>query len=177
MSHKLSPATPADSEAINKLYRDTWVSTYPNAEHGVSREDIEEFLKPDLTREAIDGHKKWLASLPANLRVTVVKDDGELIGFCYVKAGDADSNNKLRAIYVSPSHQGEGVGKELWRDALTFLNPAKDTDVEVIAYNQQAIEFYKRLGFVDEGIRVTDNKSFRLKSGVILPLAYLKRPN
>jgi ribosomal protein S18 acetylase RimI-like enzyme len=176
MNIRLTPAAPTDSEAITRLYREVWLATYLSKEHGISREDIEEFLNPSITPEAIDGHKKWLADLPKNIRVTVAKDGAVLVGFSYVKLGDSESNNKLRALYVNPSCQGKGIGTLLWNDIIPHLNPDKDTDVEVIAYNQRAFEFYKRLGFLDEGVRVTDNKDFQLQNGAILPLAYLRRP-
>lgn len=176
MSYIISTATPADSEAINRLYHNTWVFTYPNEELSVSKEDIEDMLKSTLLVETIEAHKKWLSKLPSDIKVLVAKDGESLIGFCYVKRGDDQSNNKLRAIYVSPALQGKGVGTLLWAEAVKFLNPSKETDVELVAYNKSAMHFYERLGFVDTGKRIIDNEDFRLKSGKILPLAYLTRP-
>lgn len=173
---EITNATSADSEEINKLYFDTWVSTYHNSEYQVTKEDIEDWLKGVLSPETIENHKKWLDNLPDDLKVWVAKEDGKVIGFCYVKKGNEAEHNKLRAIYVLPSYQGNGVGSALWEKAQEFLNQKIETDVEVIAYNISTIEFYKKLGFIDTGKRVLDNQGFKLKSGVILPLAHLELP-
>jgi hypothetical protein len=46
----------------------------------------------------------------------------------------------------------------------------------VVAYNTSAIQFYESVGFVDTGVRILDNEDFKLKSGVILPMATLEKP-
>ena len=176
MQYKIFSATPTDSEAINNIYYSTWISTYPSKEHAVSKEDIEDMLKSTLSVETLESHKKWLSSLPDDVRVYVAKDINKVIGFCYVKKGIDNENNKLRAIYVDSSYQGKGIGKLLWNAALDFLDLKKETDVQVVAYNDSAIKFYEQLGFIDDGIRTENDEDFRLKSGKILPLAYLKHP-
>ena len=46
-------------------------------------------------------------------------------------------------------------------------NLAKDTYVDVAEYNQRAIDFYTKLGFVDTGRRHQEER-FRMKSGAII---------
>jgi ribosomal protein S18 acetylase RimI-like enzyme len=78
-----------------------------------------------------------------------------------------DKNN-LQAIYVLPGHQGKGIGSNLWAEALKFFDSTKDTTVEVVEYNSNAIDFYKRLGFEETGKKLA-NERLRMKSGSILP--------
>ncbi len=176
MQKEISFATPADSEKMNQIYYDTWMSTYPNENFGVTKTDIEDMLKNVLLPETIAGHQKWLDNLPENKKVFVAKENGEVMGFCYVQKGDEGNPNKLLAIYVSEESQGKGVGTELWNTALSELNPLVDTEVQVVAYNDNAIQFYKRIGFIDEGKRILDDGDYRLKSGTVLPIACLRRP-
>ena len=77
-------------------------------------------------------------------------------------------NNLLRTIYVLPEFQGKGIGKMLWNEFKDYLDPKKDTILQVATYNQNAIEFYKKLGFVDSGKRLL-NEKWRMKSGSIIP--------
>ncbi len=49
----------------------------------------------------------------------------------------------------------------------------KDTVVEVTTYNNKAIEFYKKLGFIDTGRRWSDEK-FKTKSGFMTTEMELK---
>jgi len=76
--------------------------------------------------------------------------------------------NQLQAIYVLPTYQHKGVGKALWNTASKFINPDKKTIVQVADYNEKAIKFYEKLGFVDTGKRFSDKK-FTMKSGAIIP--------
>lgn len=66
-----------------------------------------------------------------------------------------------------PEFQNKGIGTMLWSKAMEFLDPQKDTVVQVADYTQNAINFYTKLGFVDTGKR-TPQESGRFKSGAII---------
>ncbi len=76
--------------------------------------------------------------------------------------------NQLKTIYVLPEFQGKGIGKMLYEEVVKFSDPEKDTIVHVATYSKQAIEFYKKLGFVDTGKRFSEER-FKMKSGAIIP--------
>jgi putative acetyltransferase len=72
-------------------------------------------------------------------------------------------DHKLAAIFVSPSHQGKGVGT-----ALIQYAQAIRTELELNVYqeNPQSVQFYKTLGFevVEEGIDFeTNSKEFLMR--------------
>jgi ribosomal protein S18 acetylase RimI-like enzyme len=96
----------------------------------------------------------------------VAKVNGKVVGFCFVTKNE--ERNQLSAIYILPEFQGKGLGKSLWESASSFIDTSKDTFVDVVTYNTQAIEFYKKLGFVDTGRRWSEEK-FKMKSGGVLP--------
>jgi len=162
-------ATSSDAQEINQLYFDTWVKTYPNKDYGVSQKDLEEWLRPSLSEDSVKNNQEWLGNLPENVSVSVVRDKDKIVGFCYATKGDNSEHNKLRSIYVNTDYQGKGIGKALWDDANKFFDHSMPTDVQVVAYNEKAINFYKRLGFVENGNIITDDEDYRLKNGVIIP--------
>lgn len=66
-----------------------------------------------------------------------------------------------------PEFQGLGIGKMLWKKANEFLDPKKDTFVQVADYTENAINFYKKIGFVETGKRI-ENESQKFKSGAVI---------
>jgi ribosomal protein S18 acetylase RimI-like enzyme len=94
------------------------------------------------------------------------KDGDTVVGLCRVVRSETE--NRLQAIYVLPEYQGRGIGTLLWNEAQKYLDKDKDIVVAVAEYNQNAIDFYTRLGFEDTGKRWKDEK-FTMKSGVQIP--------
>ncbi|MBI2610790.1 GNAT family N-acetyltransferase [Candidatus Kaiserbacteria bacterium] len=70
--------------------------------------------------------------------------------------------------YVLPEYQNRGVGKFFWAAALKFLDLSKDTIVNVATFNENAIAFYAKLGFVDTGKCFTDER-YRFRSDANIP--------
>jgi putative acetyltransferase len=62
---------------------------------------------------------------------------------------------RLEALFVHPQHRGKGVGRTLVSFAAT-LHPVLDTEVN--AQNEQALGFYRRLGFVEIGYSPLDGQ-------------------
>lgn len=50
-------------------------------------------------------------------------------------------------MYVAPEAQGKGVGSKLMNQVLDWYGRDQDIYLEVVSYNQNAINFYKRFGF------------------------------
>ncbi len=159
-------AVPEDARSIREVQYKTWLTTYPNEEAGVTVDDVEDRYKDAFTDENIQKRQKRILDKTENENYFVAKVDGKVVGFCFVTKNE--EKNQLSAIYILPEFQGQGLGKRLWDSASAFIDTSKDTFVEVVTYNTQAIEFYKRLGFVDTGRRWS-NETFKMKSGALLP--------
>lgn len=56
-----------------------------------------------------------------------------------------------------------------WEKCLSFLDKNKETIVQVATYNEKAISFYKKLGFVDTGKRFTEERFVMPISGSKIP--------
>jgi ribosomal protein S18 acetylase RimI-like enzyme len=55
----------------------------------------------------------------------------------------------LHQLYVRPSAQGEGVGRDIFAELETCFPDAEIMRVEVALQNIRAFSFYERLGFVE----------------------------
>jgi ribosomal protein S18 acetylase RimI-like enzyme len=158
-------AMPDDAWGITDVFYKAWLATYPNKERGITIEDIEDSYKDEFSPEKIENLKELIRNGPANKKRLVAKQGNLVVGACTVIRND--DYNHLRTLYILPEFQHKGIGTKLWNKALEFLDPAKDTYVQVADYTEQAIHFYKKLGFVDTGKR-TAQESERFKSGAII---------
>lgn len=159
-------ASPEDSSEMREVLYKTWLDTYPNEEAGITRDDIEDFNARRNSPEEIRQREESLKTKKENELRLVSEVDGKIVGLAtFVRHG---VKNQLQAIYVLPEVQGMGVGKKLWAEGSKFFDPTKETIVNVATYNDQAINFYKKLGFEDTGIRFAEER-FKMKSGAVIP--------
>lgn len=140
--------------------------------HPVGREDIDRLV--EVWEAAVRATHEFLSEsdiqffkpmvLPGLLsldHLLCVRDlDGRLVGFVGVSAG------KMEALFVHPSCRGAGVGRRLTRHAVVELGATK---VDVNEQNQQAVGFYRRLGFEIEGRSEVDG------TGKPFPLLHLRK--
>ncbi|MTI71350.1 MAG: GNAT family N-acetyltransferase [Firmicutes bacterium] len=81
------------------------------------------------------------------LKITVVKDDNEYIGYCISTI--IDGKGEIASIHVDETKRGLGIGKALVVKHLEWMNKnnCKVMGVTVSQENDYTIEFYKKLGF------------------------------
>ncbi len=163
---KISLASPDDVFGMGNVFYITWLVTYPNKDEGITVDDIEDYFKNDSTEEVLNKRREALMNPIKEKTSLVAKYKDEIIGLCNVVR--RSDKNQLQAIYVLPEFQGKGIGGLLWEEAQNFFDKKKDIVVEVVTYNIKAIEFYKKLGFVDTGRRISNDK-FKMKSGAVMP--------
>jgi ribosomal protein S18 acetylase RimI-like enzyme len=162
---KIIDATPEDAWGITNVFYKTWLATYPNKEIGVTVEDIEDSYKDEFSPEKIENLKQIIQNVPKNTKRLVAKVGNEIVGAgTFVRR---DEYNHVRTLYVLPEFQHKGIGTMFWDEAKKFFDPEKDTIVQVAEYTEDAINFYKKLGFVDTGKR-TKEESEKLKSGAVI---------
>lgn len=172
---KILDAVPEDALGITNVFYRAWLATYPNVEKGITTEDIEDSYKDDFSAGKISELKELIRNLPKNKKRLVAKKGDLIVGACTVIRNEG--SNHLRTLYVLPEFQNQGIGKKLWGKALEFLDPEKDTFVQVADYTENAINFYKKLGFVDTGKR-TPQESGAFKSGaVIIDMEMVRKVN
>lgn len=150
-----------DAAGINDVQKAAWLDTYPNEEAGITREDIlsRDWDNPERIRRRQE-------SLKTDTGTIVAVEGGKVVGFAIINIDDAQ--NRLQAMYVHPSYQGRGVGRHLMEQALGMLDQNRDVVLNVVKYNQNAIEYYKHFGFEETGKRV-DNVDRPLPTGKVFP--------
>ncbi len=159
-------AVPQDVRGINNVLYQAWLVTYPNEEYGITREDIEDDYKDVFTEESIKKREENMRNIPEKQKRLVAVYEDKIVGVLTMVRNE--DNNQLRTIYILPEFQGKGIGKMLYAEAIKFCDKNKKLIVQVATYNTNTIEFYEKLGFVDNGNRFTEER-FRFKSGAIIP--------
>ncbi|HSW48050.1 MAG TPA: GNAT family N-acetyltransferase [Candidatus Saccharimonadales bacterium] len=152
-----------DVYAIREVQKQTWFATYPNEEYGITLEDLQARFTKE-TEEQIENRRKIYSD--PSVHIWAAKDGEKIVGFCIAKK-EGDSN-RIGAIYLLPDYHGQGIGKQLISKALNWLGNEKDIYVHVASYNNNAIKFYEKNGFVRTG-KDAFEKSAILPSGKYIP--------
>lgn len=153
----------SDAEGINEVHHRAWLTAYPNPERGITVDDIEARFA-DVSEERMARRRRILENPEPGMTTLVARKDSKIVGVCRVIK--KEDRNQLQMIYVHPEYQRLGIGRKLWDEGKKHIDLSKDTYVEVVDYNQQAINFYKKLGFVPTG-RTHQDERFRMNSGAI----------
>jgi ribosomal protein S18 acetylase RimI-like enzyme len=170
---EISRETADDISGILKLTEEAWQATYPNEEAGILASDIEHRFKNLNTEGERERRKKMIETRGPDVLSIVAKVNGEIVGACAVRR---DSEvNELMSINVSPRFKRMGIGSQMWEEARNFLDKEKDTLVKVAEYNQNAIRFYKSMGFEGTDKKIEDER-FRMRNGKIIIQIEMLRP-
>jgi ribosomal protein S18 acetylase RimI-like enzyme len=131
-----------DVEAIRALLRETWHATYDG------------FYGADKVRELTAA---WHTA--AAIRAQIAKRDGEFLvaddgrklgGVGYAAMSPKMTKTAvLHQLYVRPSCQNEGIGRDIFAELETCFPDAEIMRLEVEPRNVRAMAFYARLGFVE----------------------------
>jgi len=120
-------------------------------------EQSSEDLKRDFNAPTILVNRKWLlltylsctplrGLLPGRVDVWLAKDDGEIVGFCYIAEKGA---RRDLGIMVKEGQQGKGVGHKLMTAA---LENRTNVTLSVMYSNERARALYRKHGFETEMI-------------------------
>lgn len=161
----ISRPLPEDSEGIHKMMKASWYATYPNAKIGVTKEDGDASYTPEIEKKQIEVLKHRAENQKEDNISLVAKFEEKVLGYTRLKIHD--DSIELISLYVHPDYFGNGIGTDLWNEALKALPKNKPVSVEVADYTK-AVEFYKKIGFVDTGERYSKDKM--PDSGTPIPL-------
>lgn len=120
-------AIPAEYPLLADLWQDSVKAT-----HHFLPDDFTENLKSSVETEFFPMVQLFCA-----------KDEaGKILGFLGV------ADQKIEMLFIDPNQRGNGVGKMLTLFAIHELHVTK---VDVNEQNEQAVGFYKKMGFVITG--------------------------
>ena len=130
----LRPATPADADAVARIWREGWRDGHLGH---VPAALVEVRTPESFSQRAADRVAD----------TTVAVFDGEVAGFTMV-VGD-----EVEQVYVSRSHRGSGIATQLLDNAVRTIGDAGHAVawLAVATGNDRARRFYQRSGWTDEG--------------------------
>ena len=156
---KITDAVLEDASDIDKLVYKVRLESYPNKELSITRNDIKNHFSKKYFSENLDFFKN------TSKKIIIAKNKNKIVGVCFVEK--TEETNILRTIHVLGKFHGLGIGKRLWENSQSFLDKKKNIEVVVALYNNPAIKFYEKLGFVDTGERYT-GKDRKMRSGSVM---------
>lgn len=86
--------------------------------------------------------------------VRVATGSLRVLGFASLSPGRRDGAAELDGLFVDPAFMRRGIGRALVNDAVALARSRGCERIEVTA-NPSALEFYVRMGFIDDGIEQT----------------------
>lgn len=133
----IRPATAADADALTRIAHDAkkhW--GYPD--HWIKHWESDLTISPEF--------------ITANT-VNVAEREGELLGF-YALVQNQDKT-ELDHLWVTPTHIGTGVGKELFIHAMQTAAGEKIDAIEILS-DPNAAGFYRKMGAHEIGEDVSE---------------------
>lgn len=152
---------------VQSIAHRTWPSTFANI---LSPEQIQYMLNLMYELKTLESQ------LEKGHTFLLVEEDGKELGFAGFELNHSDGPKaKLHKIYLLPESQGKGVGKKLILEVAARAKAAgqKNLLLNVNKYNQNAIDFYKRIGFEEIYKEVIDIGSGYVMDDVVMELNLL----
>ncbi|MBD1936813.1 GNAT family N-acetyltransferase [Microcoleus sp. FACHB-68] len=141
---RISPVNQEDFPRVVEV----WEASVRETHLFLSEADIQ-FFKPLISNE-----------LPHIADLVCVRDEaGQVAGFVGVAEG------KVEMLFIHPMWMRQGIGRQLLEYAVKKLGATK---VDVNEQNEEALEFYKRMGFEVEGRSELDS------TGKPFPLLHMR---
>ena len=137
-----------DEAPLAPMHIRAWKETYITPESGVTEKMVDEMIGHLLTNT--DFRKDTIVAALANpdlILYRVVKNiHGDIVGFMH--AHKEAEFTELDAIYLLNEAKGTGIGTRLMEEFLSWSDKSKPCFLEVFSFNDHALEFYKKHGFV-----------------------------
>jgi len=160
-SVEIERAVPDDAEIICDIRDRAWIEAYPNAELGITAEDIKlnaQGRNGEFVPRRIAYFKEQLAKdNGTGLDTIVAKVDGKVVGYVDPRI-DERNRRRIGAIYVAPEAQGRGIGGKLMNRVLNLYGRDQDIFLEVVSFNQNAIKFYEKFGFEKTDVVISEEE-------------------
>ena len=138
-----------DEVAIGPMHVQAWKESYVTKESGITEEDVDALIGHFATQtEFRKGTLVEALANPAKVLYRVIKNsEGKVVGFFHCEK--TESTNEVEGIYLLDEAKGAGIGTKLMNEFLQWSDKSKPTHLEVFSFNRSAIDFYKKLGFVE----------------------------
>ena len=147
-------ATPDDARSIARVHIASWREAYAG-------------IIPDEYLASLDvaaREQRWNDILGDSTWTTWIAEIAQrTVGFASLgpsRDEDAEPGDlELYAIYLDPEAWGRGVARDLMRTLLAAVPPTTPVSLWVLADNNRARHFYRRHGFVPDGVEKIEEYS------------------
>lgn len=141
----------SDAQAIIALIFVGWLDTYVNNDLGITSELILSMKLPNLEYPFFRDKFQYdvIENNMNNLHLVAEDKNGVVVGVVHGRR-DEDSQS-LEGLYVYKELHGTGLAHELVSKFDEWEDKGRDSIVHTVAYNDRAIRFYEKVGFVDSG--------------------------
>ncbi len=144
----IEPPKMGDELAIGPMHVQSWKESYITPESGLTEELIEELVGHYATD--FNYRKNTLTEAlahPDKIFYRVVKNnDGKVVGFFH--GSKNDSYNELEGVYLLDEVKGTGIGGALMEAFLAWIDTDKPCQLSAFSFNDKALGFYDKYGFV-----------------------------
>ncbi|MDB5194494.1 MAG: family acetyltransferase [Parcubacteria group bacterium] len=154
-----------DAEGINEVIKQSWYATYVTPEIGVTRKDVDLLYAEYEARQIEAFRQRALHPIVDDISL-VAKDSEKVLG--YIRFKVLENEIELRTLYILPGETGRGIGTMLWEEGMKLLPAGIPIFTEPVEHTR-AVDFYKKIGFVDMGERYKAPETLP-DSGISLPL-------
>ncbi|MGG1220415.1 GNAT family N-acetyltransferase [Priestia endophytica] len=152
MTINLKKCTLEDLRKLQEISYETFNETF---KHQNSPENMEAYLEKAFNLEQVE---KELSNTSSHFFFVYV--DNEIAGYLKVNTNDAQSEEmgdeslEIERIYIKNNFQKHGIGKYLFNKAIdtAMEHNKKKIWLGVWEKNENALAFYKKMGFVQTGV-------------------------
>lgn len=138
-----------DEVGLATMHIQSWKETYVTPESGLTEKMVDELLGHMLTDT--DFRKNTISESlekPSEVFYRVVKNNkNEIVGF--IHGSKTEEFNELEGIYLLDEVKGTGTGVKLMEEFLAWNDKSKPTHLMVFSFNDRALSFYTKYGFVN----------------------------
>ena len=125
-----------DIEMVRLIAKDTWRATYSSF--------IPEEIQDKVLAEAYSFDE--MANRFKTSRYLVAEENGEVMGYAFLKDKNSESKVFVESLYIHPNYQGRGIGRNLLEMGISMFPQASAVSLTVYKGNSN-ISFYEKLGF------------------------------
>ncbi|KEK09202.1 GNAT family N-acetyltransferase [Lysinibacillus fusiformis] len=151
MSIKLAKCSLGDLKKLQEVSIETFNDTFKDQN---SPENMTAYLEKAFTEDRLEKELSNEAS-----EFYLIYDNDVIAGYLKVNVNDAQSEQmgneslEIERIYIRQSFQGRGLGKYLMNKAIELAEAQNKSSIWLGVWdkNDNAIGFYKKIGFVQTG--------------------------
>jgi GNAT superfamily N-acetyltransferase len=173
-SHKptieVTPATAKDLRPLVDIEEAVSMQKYPNAELGVTSEDIAAIGWGD---ERVAKYRGRFLENP-NANIWIATEDKRIVGFTV--AVKNEDGHRIWKLYIADDQQSKGIGGKLLAQAEEWLGDAEPIWLGVAAFDHAALDFYSNHGYEHVGLRPEEQTIVHATGKVIREALLVKHP-